>query len=123
MANLKNLFNNLSALGNTASRWMRNPRLLQKLTTDPSIGSTFANVSRRLGNAASLASPITNDFSSDFTPTSAGDIATTLGRLGVGGNLAAMFDAFSNFAKLPASAQSDDAFYSVIDSVIPRMLR
>lgn len=123
MANLKNLFNNLSAFGNTTSRWLSNPRLMQKLVTDPSIGSTFANISRRLGNAASLASPLTKNSNSAISISNGGDFATAFGRLGLGGDLAAVFDALSSFAKIPARFSSEDDFNSALSQLIPRSMR
>lgn len=124
MPNLANLYNRLSQYGNTFDRWVRNPRMGNVIATNPKAGQTFANLSRKLGNAASMSAPITantvTDILAPYGSNLEGNVDLSNGvggmlRSGLGGELAQMFEQLSRASKRPSA---DDGLL-----ILPRMFR
>jgi hypothetical protein len=94
------------------------------LATNPKAGQTFANLSRKLGNAASMSAPITADTVTDvLAPYGSNlkgivDVSNGVGgilRSGLGGEIAQMFEQLSRASKRPST---DDGLL-----MIPRIFR
>lgn len=124
MSNLANLYNRLSQFGNTFNRWVKNPRMGNVIATNPKAGQTFANLSRKLGNAASMSAPISANTVTDILEPYGSnlngtvDVSNGVGgilRSGLGGELAQMFEQLSRASKRPST---DDGLL-----MIPRMFR
>lgn len=91
------------------------PEMLQK---HPELGNKFANLTRRLGNEASLKMPLTNANAptSTILPTSVGL------RAGAGGNIAGIFEDASTMLKHPDMFKNgDDAVEYLLDRNIPAL--
>lgn len=115
MADLNNLFRRLSQYNNIVGKYLDDgnsaSRLLDKMTGNPSLGTSLANVTRRLGNEASLLAPL-----SDATY-SGGDVGIPeLLRAGTGSYLAQLFETFSRH---PRNGNPDNLLKN-LEAVTPK---
>lgn len=110
---LAKLHRRLSQYDNAASRIT--PEIMQK---HPELGSKFANLTRRLGNEASLKMPFTNATH----PTSATALPSEALRAGLGGNLAGIFEDGSKLVKNPNIVKNgDEAVDYIFDRNLPAL--